>query len=281
MDFESELTSTLDHLLKRTAPPCPPNLAAAIRYSLLAPGKRIRPRLALACGKMLALDERAAYCAAAAIEMIHCFTLIHDDLPCMDDDDFRRGRPANHKAHGEAMALLAGDGLISLAFEVLLEAPHVPPACLMAAVRTLTHASGPRGVIGGQAAESLLGETSCFAELESMHALKTGALFTASLVMPADLAGVDPNGAAGKAIHEFSSALGLAFQALDDLDDAEQDRKSGVTAPPTQILRYMSESDARGHSRRRLSASLPLIHAEFGDAARTLSEIANEVLGKL
>lgn len=256
----------------------PPNLAESIRYSLLAPGKRIRPRLALACARMIGLDAKSALPAALAIEMIHCFTLIHDDLPCMDDDDFRRGRPSNHKAHGEAIALLAGDALMMIALDTFCEsAEATKPAHFARALRRFSWASGPRGVIGGQAAEALLGPKSKLPDLQRMHAMKTGALFSTALLLPMDLAGILETDPKGQAIARFAAALGLAFQMADDLEDAVQD--SGATpSDPTSILFYRDANDARADATSQLQLATEALKAAWGEQASSeLALIAKEV----
>lgn len=263
-------------------PATPANLSESIRYSLLAPGKRIRPRLALACAKMVGLSAEAALPAALAIEMIHCFTLIHDDLPCMDNDDFRRGRPSNHRVFGESLALLAGDGLIALALDVFLDSAKygVPPDRVLAGLRRLNWAMGTRGVIGGQAAESLVLQHPGLQQMEEMHSQKTGALFSASLLIPMDLQGISEQSAGGRAIAGFAQELGLAFQVADDLEDASQDSKQ-TAQPPTSILYYLSPDEARPKTRERLSSAKKLLAREWGQAASELERIADEVLRKL
>lgn len=277
-DLEGALSQALDRHLADRDGQTPANLAESIRYSLLAPGKRIRPRLALACARMIGLDPAAALPAALAIEMIHCFTLIHDDLPCMDDDDFRRGRPSNHKVYGDALALLAGDALMMVALDTLTEAAsHAQPQAFARALRRFTWASGPRGVIGGQAAESLLGPASTLAELEKMHAMKTGALFSASLLIPKDLAGVPDTGARGESIERFACELGLAFQIADDLEDAEKEAKE-----PTSILSYVSADQARSDTLRRLKAATQALGEAWGATQSSeLAAIAGEVCKSL
>jgi len=277
LDLEAAIRDALDRHLKRADGETPPNLAESIRYSLLAPGKRIRPRLSLACAQMLELPLPAALSAAVALEMIHCFTLIHDDLPCMDDDDFRRGRPSNHKVFGEAIALLAGDGLIALATDTLLDAEaHIEPRHLLAGLKRLSWAMGPRAVIGGQAAEVLLNEKSTVEEMRFMHAQKTGALFAAALLIPKDFAGIGSDSEKGQAIDEFAKQLGLAFQVADDFEDAEQD-----VGKPRSILFYMSESEARQATYDDLKAATSSLLKLWGKPASSLAAIADEVLKKV
>ncbi|MHB8900399.1 MAG: polyprenyl synthetase family protein [Thermoguttaceae bacterium] len=198
-------------------PGCPARLAEAMRYSLLAPGKRLRPMLVLmaaeACGGRL----EDAIPAACAVEMVHAYSLIHDDLPAMDDDDLRRGRPTCHRQFDEATAILAGDGLLTLAFEVL--ASRVRPGQVAArCCAVLASAAGAAGMVGGQAddvAGGLQGEG--LERIESIHARKTGALIGASLELGALCAGADP--ARVEALKAFGGRIGLAFQITDDLLD--------------------------------------------------------------
>ncbi len=208
---------------------CPDALREAIRYSLLAPGKRLRPMLVLmaaeACGGSLSV----AMPAACAVEMIHTYSLIHDDLPAMDDDDLRRGRATCHKVFGEAMAILAGDGLLSLAFHVLAEGMH-PPIVAAACCAALAEASGPCQLVGGQA-DDIAAERAATdnaapgcrpvvcdrKHLESIHARKTGAMIRVSLRLGGLAAGAVPE--RQKALDEYGRRLGLAFQITDDLLD--------------------------------------------------------------
>jgi geranylgeranyl diphosphate synthase type II len=271
-DFEQSLSSFLE---RRLGSDVPENLAASIRYSLLAPGKRIRPRLALASAQMLDLNETAALAVAASIEMIHCFTLIHDDLPCLDNDDFRRGQPSNHKKFDEATALLAGDALMAMAFETLMEAQdHVDPRALLMGMKRLTQAVGPHGVIGGQAAESLLTPKSTLEDLHFMHARKTGALFEAALLIPKDLAGGFSDRNLPDELDLFAKELGSAFQVADDVLDADQD--SGRS--PTSILSYVGEAEARSTSFRQLTQACASLKSRWQERSRPLIEIAEEVL---
>ena len=276
VDIDSLLKEALERHL-RDPEETPPNLAESIRYSLLAPGKRIRPRLALSCAEMVKLPYTAANPAALAIEMIHCFTLIHDDLPSMDNDDFRRGRPSNHKKFGEAIALLAGDALIGVALDVFAESePHIAPRSFARALRRLLTAMGPRGVIGGQAAELLLNSESTLKDLQNMHALKTGALFSASLLVPMDLAGILEDSIPGLAIEGFARELGLAFQVADDLDDVEKDK-----GKPISILYYMPAGQARDMTRQRLTIACNSLKSAWGNSSQPLIDIAEQVLQSL
>jgi geranylgeranyl diphosphate synthase type II len=205
---------------------CPESLAAAMSYSLLAPGKRLRPLLVVLAAEASGGSEAAALPAACAVEMVHTYSLIHDDLPAMDDDDLRRGLPTCHRKFGEALAILAGDSLLTLAFETI--AAGCPPATAAACCRELAAAAGAAGMVGGQAddlaLESRKGDGS-LDELEFLHARKTGALFRASLRLGVLSArGEWPGGADAQTLAVFDAygrAFGLAFQITDDLLDVE------------------------------------------------------------
>ncbi len=199
---------------------CPPRLGEAIRYSLLAPGKRLRPILVLLANEACAGAEAAAMPAACAVEMIHAYSLIHDDLPAMDDDDLRRGRPTCHKVFGEALAILAGDALLTLAFQVLAASVQ-PPQTAAACCAVLAEAAGVCCLVGGQADDIAGLIDGDLAQLESIHARKTGAMISASLRLGALCAGANDQQKA--ALAQYGRCLGLAFQITDDLLDVQGD----------------------------------------------------------
>jgi geranylgeranyl diphosphate synthase type II len=193
-------------------------LVEAMRYSLLAGGKRIRPVLALATARAVGKDPARVLPLAAALELIHTYSLIHDDLPAMDDDDLRRGRPTCHKAFGENVAILAGDGLYAEAFRHVLGSQQGEPAAVLAAVRRLAAATGVNGMVGGQYLD-VTGRAPAGAEgLRQLHELKTGGLIEASVLCPLILLGaaeparIDP-------FSDFASELGVLFQIVDDILD--------------------------------------------------------------
>jgi len=205
----------------RFGPGCPDHLREAIRHSLLAPAKRLGPMLVLLAAEACQGSAEAAMPAAAAVEMVHTYSLIHDDLPAMDDDDLRRGRPTCHKAFGEATAILAGDALLALAFEVLAEGIF-PPAVAARCCAVLARAAGACELVGGQADD--LGEQ--FSDggiemLEAIHRRKTGAMFLASLHLGALVAEADATQLA--ALLAYGQRLGLVFQITDDLLDVSGD----------------------------------------------------------
>jgi geranylgeranyl diphosphate synthase type II len=198
---------------------CPARLAEAIRYSLLAPGKRLRPALVLWSAEACGCNEERAMPAACAMEMVHCYSLVHDDLPAMDNDDLRRGRPTLHRAYDEATAILAGDALLALAFEVLVrytEPAEVAAECCAA----LAHAAGATGLVGGQAddldAQSRDGDVGA---LERVHERKTGAVIQVSLRLGALIARADDD--EKSALDTFGRKLGVAFQIADDVLDVQ------------------------------------------------------------
>jgi geranylgeranyl diphosphate synthase type II len=219
----------VENRLRETIPSgdgCPLSLAEAMRYSLLTPGKRLRPLLVILAAEASGGTDTFALPAACAVEMVHTYSLIHDDLPAMDDDDLRRGLPTCHKKYGEALAILAGDGLLTLAFQVLSES--YPAEIATACCRELARGAGPGGMVGGQV-DDLAMEKRCGAanlkELESLHARKTGALFRAALrmgVLTARGGRVEgPDSRLLNCIDHFGRCLGLVFQITDDLLDVQ------------------------------------------------------------
>lgn len=199
----------------------PPQLHAAMRYAALDGGKRIRPVLVYAAGHALGTTGRQLDVAACAIECIHVYSLIHDDLPAMDDDDLRRGKPSCHKAFGEAQAILAGDALQALAFYLLAHAEmgNLPAQRRLAMIEHLALASGSRGMVGGQAIDlASVGKTLDIAELEDMHIHKTGMLIRAAVLLGA-LCAEHVDGTVKHALDHYGKYIGLAFQVQDDILD--------------------------------------------------------------
>ncbi len=208
-----------------------PGLGQAIRYSVLDGGKRLRPLLARASAQALGGHESASLRAACAVELIHAYSLVHDDMPCMDNDVLRRGKPTVHVKFGQALALLSGDALQALAFEVLTPSGDEVPLSLQARLcGLLARASGPAGMAGGQAIDlCAVGQTISQARLQRMHRLKTGALLHASVMMGAACG--EPAPAATQALSDYGWALGLAFQVVDDILDVTADSATlGKTA---------------------------------------------------
>ncbi|MDR1002231.1 MAG: polyprenyl synthetase family protein [Oscillospiraceae bacterium] len=223
-DNQKELLLTIENKLAEILGNCsaPKVLVDAMRHSLLDAGKRVRPMLTLAFCEAGGGDVNNALNAACAVEMIHTYSLIHDDLPCMDNDDFRRGKPSCHKAFGEATALLAGDALLTMAFEVLMDSDGVPADMLLASCRELAHLAGEYGMIGGQVIDlQSEGKVISLSELMAMHKGKTCALIESACVLGCLSAGKD--GAELAAAREYAYNLGMAFQIVDDILDVEGD----------------------------------------------------------
>lgn len=198
----------------------------AMRYSVRNGGKRVRPMLTLEFCRVCGGDPARALAFASAVEMIHTYSLIHDDLPCMDNDDLRRGKPSCHKQFGESTALLAGDGLLTLAFETLCKAEDVAPAFILRAVETLANLSGVRGMIGGQVVDLLSEEKAVdYETLTCIDRLKTGALIEAAVLLGCFAAEVSDE-AVLSASKTYASCIGLAFQIVDDILDVTSDTQT-------------------------------------------------------
>jgi farnesyl diphosphate synthase len=203
-------------------------LHRAMRYAVLGGGKRIRPALTYGAGLAIGLDPELLNAPACALELIHAYSLVHDDLPAMDDDDLRRGRPTCHRAFDEATAILAGDAMQALAFHILASDPALPcsPATRLAMIDTLAVASGSRGMAGGQAIDlAAVGRELSLAELENMHIHKTGALIRASVRMAA-LCAEHADDKTRERLDRYAACIGLAFQIRDDILDVEGDTET-------------------------------------------------------
>jgi geranylgeranyl diphosphate synthase type II len=261
-----------------------PRLAEAMRYSLEAGGKRLRPALVLWCGEACGGDQRTAMSAAVAVECVHTFSLIHDDLPALDDDDLRRGRPTCHKQYGEAIAILAGDALLALAFEVL-GGEVADPAVARAMTRELAAAAGWQGMIGGEAADiegqSMTPDASLVARI---HAAKTARLIEASCRLGALAAKASESQLA--ALARYGHELGLAFQATDDLLDVTassdqigkrtgKDAAAGKQTYPRAVGMEETRRIAREATDRAVAALRPLGGARLAALARFVLERAH------
>jgi farnesyl diphosphate synthase len=279
--WSRERAQRVESALEGALPPAgeaPQPLHAAMRYAVLGGGKRVRALLAYASGELAGADAAVVDHAAVAVELIHAYSLIHDDLPCMDDDVLRRGKPTCHVAHGEAMALLAGDALQALAFEVLAEAPLSQAQVHVALLAT---AAGSRGMAGGQALDlSHVGNALGLDALERMHALKTGALIRAAVLLGAGC-GRTLGQAESDALDRYAAAVGLGFQVVDDVLDVEGTAQSlGKTAgkdamqgKPTYVSVLGLAAAKERVAELRDQAHTALLG--FGAGARRLKELAD------
>jgi geranylgeranyl diphosphate synthase type II len=292
-DLEQRLTAKRalveEHLRQamRAADGCPASLAEAMRYSLLSPGKRLRPLLVLLACDAAGGSDRLALPAASAVEMIHTYSLIHDDLPAMDDDDLRRGQPTCHRKFGEALAILAGDALLTLAFQVLAEG--YSPATAAACTRELARGAGAAGMVGGQVDD--LAWEKCggtLDNLEHLHARKTGALFLACLRLGAWAAqGERPGGpdlALLRVLEGYGRCFGLAFQITDDLLDVEgHEDQTGKRVQKDAARGKLTYPGFLGpaESRRRadeLCRQAAMHVAPLGPAAEPLAALARSLM---
>jgi farnesyl diphosphate synthase len=263
----------------------PQRLHAAMRYSVLDGGKRVRPLLAFAAGELAGADVARVNYAAAAVELIHAYSLVHDDMPCMDDDVLRRGKPTCHVEYDEATALLVGDALQSLAFLFLSE-QHLcdEPRKQLQMVKLLAVASGSRGMAGGQAIDlASVGKQLTLPELEQMHIHKTGALIRAAILLGAHC-GNGLNDAQLDKLDHFGKLIGLAFQVVDDVLDCEADTATlGKTAgkdadngKPTYVS-LLGLQEAKAMAQRLHNEALESL-SEFGESARRLRELADFIV---
>lgn len=257
-------------------------LHEAMRYSALAGGKRVRALLCYAAAEMCETNILIADAAASAVELIHAYSLVHDDMPCMDDDDLRRGKPSCHKQYNDETALLVGDALQSLAFQVLSDAALGHHTNLQAPqqihmLNILAKASGSTGMAGGQAIDlASVGKPLAQAELEAMHNLKTGALIQAAVLLGA----ISSNSTQIAAVTSYAANIGLAFQVVDDILDVEADTATlGKTAgkdadsnKPTYVT-ILGLIPAKQHAQKLYEAAIAAI-APFGESAQRLRELA-------
>lgn len=277
-DVQARTEAALDAALPKAADGGSARLNDAMRYAVLGGGKRVRPLLCFAAGEVTQASEAALDRAACAVEMIHAYSLVHDDLPCMDDDTLRRGKPTVHVQYDEATGLLAGDGLQTEAFVLLGEASNdLTAAQSLALVRELALASGALGMAGGQAIDlESVGIKLTQAQLENMHRLKTGALLRAALRMGA-LCGRALTADEAAALDAYAAAVGLAFQVVDDILDATADSatlgktagKDAANDKPTYVA-LMGLDDARAYA-EKLRRDAHAAAAGLGGSARLLA----------
>ena len=282
-DAATDVERSLDKLLVLGGDP-EDRVIEAMRYAVLNGGKRIRPFMVLSSAEMFGVDSSSALRAAAAVEMVHCYSLVHDDLPAMDDDDLRRGKPTSHKAFDEATAILAGDALLTRAFEVLADPETHQDARVRAdLVLALAEASGERGMVGGQMLD-LMAATADFKmpEITRMQRMKTGMLISVACEMGAILGHASDN--ARHALHAYAHDLGLAFQIADDLLDVEGDaeqvgKKTGKdkAAGKTTFVSLLGVDRARGQA--KMLSDQAAQHLDiFGEKSDLLQQLARFVV---
>jgi geranylgeranyl diphosphate synthase type II len=278
----------IESALNRYLPPArtrPTTLHESMRYSIFAGGKRLRPILCLAAAEACGGDDKLAIPAACAVECIHTYSLIHDDLPCMDDDDLRRGKPTNHKVYGEAVAVLAGDALLTLAFEIVGASEPARRYHSGDMVRDLAVTAGSRHLVGGQVAD-MEGEGAGLGarELRFIHDSKTAALLTCAIRLGGMSAGATPRKL--EALTEFGQSLGLAFQIIDDILDVTQtSEKLGKSAGKDEATDKATYPAIHGleKSRKeaaRLTAKSIAALKPFGKAGARLEQIAHYLLDR-
>jgi len=290
-DYLQNRSALVDRALGRWMPGedvLPRALHQAMRYSVFAGGKRLRPILMIAACESLGGHAGQVLHAACAMEMIHTYSLIHDDLPAMDDDDFRRGRPTNHKVYGEATAILAGDALLTEAFRILADAEanrSVPPATVIKVIELVARYAGSQGMVGGQVVDmESEGKEIDFPTLEYIHTHKTGGLILASVEVGALLGGADDSQVA--AIKRFGGAAGLAFQIADDILDVVGDQQHlgknvgsdqarGKATYPAQLGLEEARQRADELCEIAVSALAPL-----GKSAAILQELARYIVNR-
>ncbi len=278
------IDQALDSLLPAVTT-CPTRLSESIRYSIFCGGKRLRPILTLATADTLGCDHKAVLPLGCAIECIHTFSLIHDDLPAIDNDDLRRGNPTNHTVYGEAMAILAGDALLAMAFEMMARCrTSFPDSRVLDAITMVSAASGTHGMVGGQVADIEAEGASDVDEptVASIHARKTGALLMTSIQASARICGATPQ--QEKALADYGEQIGLAFQITDDVLDLEGDTEkigkmvgSDLKQDKATYPKVIGIPASRALADRSAAAAIEAL-AQFGPSADPLRALARYVV---
>ncbi|QFU74678.1 polyprenyl synthetase family protein [Halioglobus maricola] len=287
MFLDSKLAFELDSYFEQAASPMEvhPDVAAAAQYSLGAGGKRIRPALCIGAAKTITSSQckDSTTVVAVTLELIHTYSLIHDDLPAMDDDDMRRGKPSLHKAFDEATAILVGDGLQARAFELIADAPDLSAEQKVCMIKVLAQAAGMEGMVGGQYIDiQAVDSDMTLDELQAMHEMKTGALIQASLALGGIAAGASDEQL--EALDIYGRNIGLAFQVVDDILDVEGDPEAlGKTAgkdaeanKPTYV-KLLGLDGAKTEAARLLQAAIDALDM-FGESADQLRELARYIV---
>ncbi|MDQ8033800.1 geranyl transferase [Bordetella genomosp. 1] len=290
-DWLSDRAQHIEHVLDELLPGpdvLPARLHEAMRYAVLGGGKRVRAALVYAAGQACPVAGSAVAVsasldhAAAAVELIHAYSLVHDDLPCMDDDTLRRGRPTTHVQFDEATAMLAGDALQPLAFELLGRMP-IAPALVVQAVQALARAAGSQGMAGGQAIDLLsVGTVLARDELQTMHSMKTGAMLAASVALGGIVAGASSQ--ARQALDAYAQSIGLAFQVVDDILDVTADSAALGKTPgkdaddnkPTYVS-LLGLEGARAFAEELRQSALQAL-GPLGDSGARLAQLADFIV---
>ena len=261
----------------------PALLHEGMRYACTNGGKRLRPLLVGASGYLFGARQSDLLQVAASVELVHCYSLVHDDMPCMDDDSLRRGKPAVHRQYGEAQAMLVGDALQTRAFEVLSQARR-PEGCVLCMVQCLARACGSCGMAGGQSIDvGAVDQPFDLDQLQQMHAMKTGALIEASVALGAHCAQLTDDDDAWKRIREYGKRVGLLFQVVDDLLDATASTnalgktagKDAVQNKPTYVS-LLGEKGARDYAGHMFQEANDILHP-FGERARYLAALTHMI----
>ena len=277
--YLTERKALIETYLLACLPPLgtrPANLTEAMRHAVMCGGKRLRPILCLAAAEAAGGVVAAALPAACAVELLHTYTLVHDDLPCMDNDLLRRGQPTVHAKYGEAIAVLVGDALQTLAFEVLARTPEAAPGMTARLVTELAAAAGAGGVIGGQVEDIASASAPTRAAIDYVFQHKTALLFRAAVRLGAIAA--KTSDAALENLSAFANALGLAFQVVDDILDAAESKSGGE--PELSCLDIMTEAEARAWARRLTADACGALAGLPGDTF-PLAAIASNLLSRV
>lgn len=254
--------------------PC--ELASAMHHAVMGGGKRLRPLLCLAAAEAAGSLAECALYPACGVELLHAYTLVHDDLPCMDNDQWRRGKPTVHVKYGEALAVLAGDALLTLAFEAVARTPDIAPALVVRMVQELASAAGAAGVIAGQVYDTACGKVVDKAYMTRLFKHKTADLFCAAVRLGALAVGADQTTL--QALSSYATALGIAFQITDDLLDGNTP-EAGNTADSTSCLQIMSVSEARQWAATEIECALTALQRIPGPVA-PLAAIVSSLLDR-
>lgn len=265
--FFDEKIPQIEKTLSEILPPDKTKIVESMNYSLLSPGKRIRPLLCLAAFEACGGKNENIFFAAASLELIHAFSLVHDDLPCMDNDDFRRGRPTNHKVYGEGMAVLAGDALITEAFFILSRLKGFSNQKILEVISDVAGSSGFLGMVGGQALDIEFEKKSALNEEElfNLHRLKTGKLISVSVTLGAKLATEDVQKISS--LKAYGDSIGLAFQIADDILDEKEAKKASSIA-------VLGLNESKKRALKAVDDALKAL-SSFGNEADILREIAH------